>query len=1131
MNRHVITSSLPIPNVVTLLICCGLILLRLFTQAQGLTSDPKTYDFPRQQINTPASKTFTLNNATATPIDISQLTIRGDQAAEFVSTLEPGSQIDAQGSLSFEIQFTPTEDAPNIRRALLEIEHSGDDMPLQIPLTGEAFDPTPVGGALCINAGGPARLVNGVVWLQDQYFSGGLTFTRVNPIAGTENDVIFNSHRFGNMEYHIPVGAISADSFEVELNFAELYHADSGNRVFGVILEGDTVISSVDLVDEVGQNTAWVRRYPLPIPQDDTISIQFVKIVEAPILNGIKVVPQGDASSHNQAPVADFSFQLVQPSQTVAFDASPSVDLDGSIERYGWDFGDGVLDSGLQVTHTYASPGLYSVSLLVTDNNGATHTATKELEVFSFTDTSAIFINAGGPAVVSNDYLWMKDQYVEGGLEFMQEDPISDTEDDVIFQTHRYGNFSYQIPVSDFNSDSLVVEFHFAELFYTEAGKRKFGIQLEGNTLLDSLDIVAEVGPDAALILPYSLKKPINDTVNIDFIPFIESPIVNGIKLIPLSSQSVNSLPIADFSFSEGNEALIIDFDASTSSDPDGNIVSYEWDLGDGNTSTGVSLSHTYDNPGTFSVKLTITDNEGGKNSIIKEVTVQSPNQPPTASFTFEAGNDTFEINFDASGSSDPEGNIVSYSWDFGDGNTGMGEMISHVYDSAGVFSVSLTVTDDQGLADSVSQNIGLESPNQPPIASFTYREGATLLVYEFDASSSSDPDGTIVDYQWDMGDGTALNGIQVSHMYTTGGSFDVQLIVTDNGGAMDTTTQIVMVEAPNQAPVARFSVRSGPDALSVVLKAGESFDPDGTIQSYQWKLGDGNLASGEEVTHTYGQVSAFVAMLVVTDNEGGKDSIQQGFSLPEPDTLSNALRINAGGDELSLNGSLWQKDQFYISGEVSNFDGEIVNTLMDELYQSSRSGNIHYRIPLSSIPAQDYVVTLYFAETENFTTGERVFNVLLDDSLALDQYDIVGEGGKLRETIASIDVNSAGTDTLDLKFQAIAGSPTLSAIRVWGKTSTQHSPSLEDKLRVQVFPNPAVVRSVVFLKLNAPNPLSLRMRLINLQGQELFTLPETYIHGLQQLEIPTYSLSSGVYQILLESSDGGVLTRSLIVQ
>jgi PKD repeat protein len=165
-----------------------------------------------------------------------------------------------------------------------------------------------------------------------------------------------------------------------------------------------------------------------------------------------------------------------------------------------------------------------------------------------------------------------------------------------------------------------------------------------------------------------------------------------------------NQPPLAAFSASplQGPAPLAVAFDASASADPDGAIAAYGWALGDGaTTASGVTVTHTYQDPGVYTVRLTVTDDRGataGAQRVVA-VTTADGNLPPTAAFTVTPSEGTapLAVSFDAASSSDPDGLVVGYAWAFGDGNTGSGSTAQHTYSTAGTYLARLTVTDDRG--------------------------------------------------------------------------------------------------------------------------------------------------------------------------------------------------------------------------------------------------------------------------------------------------------------------------------------------------------------------------------------------------------------------------------------------------
>jgi PKD repeat protein len=211
-------------------------------------------------------------------------------------------------------------------------------------------------------------------------------------------------------------------------------------------------------------------------------------------------------------------------------------------------------------------------------------------------------------------------------------------------------------------------------------------------------------------------------------------------------------------------------------------------------------------------------------------------NAAPVSSFAAAASE--LVVAFDGSGSSDADGTVASYAWDFGDGTAaGTGQNVSHTYGKAGAYTVRLTVTDDAGATGESSQSVTVAAAaaaNAAPVSSFA--AAASELVVAFDGSGSSDADGTVASYAWDFGDGTAAGtGQKVSHTYEKAGAYTVRLTVTDDGGATGESSQSVTAsQAPAGAlPLARDSFDRSVTGGLGAAEAGGNWTLSGSASLY----------------------------------------------------------------------------------------------------------------------------------------------------------------------------------------------------------------------------------------------------------------------------------------------------------
>ncbi len=334
----------------------------------------------------------------------------------------------------------------------------------------------------------------------------------------------------------------------------------------------------------------------------------------------------------------------------------------------------------------------------------------------------------------------------------------------------------------------------------------------------------------------------------------------------------INAAPLAKFTLKKvaapGEEVL---FDASDSLDSDGTITAYTWNFG----AKGETVKHAWQQPGVYTVRLEVEDDSGlsnGSSEAVGTIVINAAPEPViTASHLVTAAES--KISFSGDKSRDVDGKISSYTWNFGDSTTTHGEQVNHAYKKPGLYTVRLTTKDDSGVSNAEQSCEETVRVNAPPVPVITMPEVVNSSEVAFDASKSSDADDKIIAYQWDFGDGSTAEGVNVSHVYPLPGTYTVQLHVTDASGCASATQSAQQEIRVNAPPVAD----AGPDQLiapggTVHFDGSRSVDPDGTISSYTWQIQNQQYAAAK-FSHQFDQPGQYRISLIVKDNDGASHS------------------------------------------------------------------------------------------------------------------------------------------------------------------------------------------------------------------------------------------------------------------
>ncbi len=254
-----------------------------------------------------------------------------------------------------------------------------------------------------------------------------------------------------------------------------------------------------------------------------------------------------------------------------------------------------------------------------------------------------------------------------------------------------------------------------------------------------------------------------------------------------------NTEPRADFSATptSGAEPLQVSFtDTSTSYD---GIIGWAWNFGDGQSSEEENPTHVYSTDGMYTVTLIVLEGDGSEDVETKMGYIMVTDTAPKADFSYSQ--DTAPLTLSFTDQSTSYDGLVFWFWDFGDGKTSAQQNPTHKFPrSPRVFDVSLTVTDADGSTDTITKQVSIV--NSPPTADFLIVSSEKPTVNE-DISfidKSSDPDGGIVSWFWDFGDGQTSTAQNVAHRYQSLGTYIVSLTITDNAEGTDMVSKEVTI-------------------------------------------------------------------------------------------------------------------------------------------------------------------------------------------------------------------------------------------------------------------------------------------------------------------------------------------------
>lgn len=515
----------------------------------------------------------------------------------------------------------------------------------------------------------------------------------------------------------------------------------------------------------------------------------------------------------NQRPVANFTADSACQGSPTTFNSGTTIPNAGSIVSYSWDFGDGGVSAGQNPQHIYATYGYFNVTLTVVNSNGCSHSVTRQIVV--------------------------------------NPKPIADF---TFSATVCMGN-----PVSFFDQSTIPTGYS----SYINQWIWDFG---DGST-------------------PVTIDFPASSNVTHTFLGTSPSHVVrltvrSTKGCISFIEKTVNSVltPVANFSYSNTVcDHQPVQFTDLTQTNGGGNIQTWSWNFGDpasgsNNTSSAQNPVHLFSSSGPFSITLIVTNGNGCKDTLLP-LPVVNVNARPFADFhadTVCLGTPSTFTDL-----STPGGTIVSYLWDFGDGQTATSGNPTHLYATAGNFNVRLTVTSSQGcIKDTLKPILVLGKP----ISAFSYSSPNCAGDSVQFTDLSSTPHGSIRRWTWDFGDATPpvvvnFPGNQnVKHAFANGGIFNVTLTIKTSDSC---EAQIINPVQVGFSPLANFTFGNSGCALTPLQFTDLSQLNGGpAITAWSWDFDDpasgtSNTSNAQNPTHAFTAGGNYMVLLTVTNANG----------------------------------------------------------------------------------------------------------------------------------------------------------------------------------------------------------------------------------------------------------------------
>ena len=589
------------------------------------------------------------------------------------------------------------------------------------------------------------------------------------------------------------------------------------------------------------------------------------------------------------APLVDFSFDNHCVAAAIRFTHSPGMDM-ANISTWKWSFGDGLTSALVDPQHLYNTPGDYIVTLIITSTSGCENTIAHSIAIlpapvasfsidapacsqkqvafadhslatigyimrweYNFGDGTSTVINYPGNPAVSHTYTTYGTY--NATLTIVTNDNCSATTSKSIqILPSPLANF-------DFNMSCLEVPVQFNDLSQGNLVSWAWNFDDPGSLSNNSS----------------SQQNPVHlfqQAGNYNVTLFVQN--ANGCHDTITRTISIISRPAVDFSFNTGCASDTVHFNSSPFVNAS-STSSWAWQFGDNTTSADANPYHIYSSPGTYSVSLTITNQNGCTNVKTRQVQVTTA---PLAMFTHNSLSCSGTAVLFTDRSSTPNGLINSWNWNFDDGNevtihAPSVANIAHSFAIAGIYHVILTIHTSSGCEASYTRAITVDPA---PATTFSYVNNCGDLSTTFTDHSQGSGGKSIIGWNWNFGDSySGADNVSTlqnpQHKFSGTGTYNVTLTTENILGCSSSITRQIL--AFTSLPTVDFNVSSSCSNAPVLFSADPSVTNISEVASYLWEFGDGSANSKDaNPGHIYLQPGEYNVTLSITTIGGCKNNI-----------------------------------------------------------------------------------------------------------------------------------------------------------------------------------------------------------------------------------------------------------------